>query len=285
VKLCTFIRESHPAAEIGLVFADMIYPAPADFPVKDMGSLIQGWSDYSRAVPAWRTASQPLPLASARLLAPLARPGKILAIGQNYPAHAKETNASVPDKQIWFTKAVTSVNGPFDPVQLPKASTMVDYEVELVAVIGKRCRHVSYDEAPGVIFGYCVGNDVSARDWQMRTPQWTLGKSFDTHAPFGPWITTAGDLNDPHRLDLSCRVNGELRQSANTAEMVFDVFDQIVELSQVMTLEPGDLIFTGTPSGIGLAMSPPQFLAPGDRVTCTVEGLGAIEAVMTPEAL
>ena len=206
-----------------------------------------------------------------------------MAIGQNYPSHAKETNSNVPDKQIWFTKAVTSVNGPFDPVQLPKASNMVDYEVELVAIIGQCCRHVSYEEARQVIFGFCVGNDVSARDWQMRTPQWTLGKSFDTHAPSGPWITTSDEVPNPHKLGLSCKVNGELRQMANTSEMVFDLFDQIVELSQVMTLEPGDLIYTGTPSGIGLAMSPPRFLAPGDRVTCEVESLGVIESVMTPE--
>jgi ureidoglycolate lyase len=283
MKLSTFIRNTYQEPEIGLVVSDAIYPAPAGFPAKSMQALIQAWPEYSAELRDWRASSKPIELASVHLLAPIPRPGQILAIGQNYRAHAKETNASVPDKQIWFSKSISAVNGPFDPIQLPRASTMVDYEVELVVVIGQRCRHVSYEDARRVIFGYCVGNDVSARDWQMRTPQWTLGKSFDTHAPFGPWITTADEVPDPHQLDLSCKVNGELRQGANTADMVFNVFDQIVELTQVMTLEPGDLIYTGTPSGVGLAMSPPRYLAPNDRVTCEIANLGVIDAVMTPE--
>jgi len=282
MKLCTFVRDAHSQPEIGLVVSDLIYPAPSTFGAPDMPALIVGWTELSAQVATWPQAVQPIELASVRLLAPIPRPGKILGIGLNYVAHAKETNLPIPEKQIWFSKPVTSVNGPFDPVQLPKVSTMVDYEVELVAVIGRRCRHVSYDEARDVVFGYCVGNDVSARDWQGRTPQWMLGKSFDTHAPFGPWLTTADEI-DPHQLALSCTVNGEPRQASNTNDMVFDVFDQIVELTQVMTLEPGDILYTGTPSGIGLAMSPPRFLAAGDRVTCEIEGLGSIEAVMTPE--
>ncbi|MEN2793635.1 fumarylacetoacetate hydrolase family protein [Sphingomonas oligophenolica] len=248
-----------------------------------MPALIEAWPELSAEVATWPQSDQSIELAVVRLLAPVPRPGKILGIGLNYVAHARETNLPIPEKQIWFAKATTSVNGPFDPVQLPKVSTMVDYEVELVAVIGRRCRHVSYDEAHKAIFGYCVGNDVSARDWQGRTPQWTLGKSFDTHAPFGPWLTTADEVGNPHRLDLSCKVNGESRQASNTSDMVFNVFDQIAELSQVMTLEPGDVIYTGTPSGVGMALSPPRFLEPGDRVTCEIERLGVIEAVMTPE--
>lgn len=283
MKLCTFVRSADDPAEIGLVVADLLYPAPPSFDAKDMPALIEAWSEIAADVAAWPQSVQPIALARVRLMAPVPRPGKIFAIGLNYAAHAKETNAPLPEKQIWFTKAATAVNGPFDPVELPKVSTMVDYEVELVAVIGRRCRHVSYDQAQDVIFGYCVGNDVSARDWQGRTPQWSLGKSFDTHAPFGPWLTTADEVGDPHRLDLSCKVNGESRQASNTSDMVFDVFDQIVELSQVMTLEPGDVIYTGTPNGVGLAMSPPRFLKPGDRVTCAIERLGVIEAVMAPE--
>lgn len=281
MRLTTFTRKDSQHDEIGLVQGDVIYPAPVSFPAADMISLIAEWEAYAGQVAKWPDTVAPLALNAVRLRAPVPRPGKIMAIGQNYAAHAAETNAAVPDKQIWFSKATTSVNGPFEPIEVPSVSTMVDYEVELVAVIGKRCRNVSHAQARDVVFGYCVGNDVSARDWQSRTPQWVLGKSFDTHAPFGPWITTADKVGDPHRLDLTCRVNGELRQSSNTADMVFNIYDQIVELSQVMTLEPGDIIYTGTPSGVGMAMSPVQYLQPGDTVSCEISELGRIEATMT----
>ena len=283
MRLATFRHARSDADEIGLVAGDQIHPAPGSFAIAGMAELIERWGDLSATVAQWADEVQPLDLAEVDLRAPLPRPGKILAIGQNYAAHAAETNAAVPDKQIWFSKAPTSVNAPNAPIELPRASSQVDYEVELVAVIGKRCRHVPYESARDVIFGYCVGNDVSARDWQLRTPQWVLGKSFDTHAPIGPWITTSDAVGDPHQLDLTCKVNGKLRQSANTADMVFDVYDQIAELSRVMTLEPGDLIFTGPPSGVGLAMSPPQFLRSGDVVRCEISGLGVIEATMEPE--
>jgi 2-keto-4-pentenoate hydratase/2-oxohepta-3-ene-1,7-dioic acid hydratase in catechol pathway len=283
MQLATFVRDVTQLPEIGVVVGDSVHPAPPGFAIRDMNHLIAAWQDCAASVATWPDVSAPVNLATVRLLAPVPRPSKILAIGQNYAAHAAETSASIPDRQIWFSKAVSAVNGPFAPIALPKASTMVDYEVELVAVIGRRCRHVTPDTAASVIFGYCVGNDVSARDWQLRTPQWVLGKSFDTHAPFGPWLTTADAVADPHRLDLTCRVNGEPRQSANTHDMVFDVFAQVAELSQVMTLEPGDIIYTGTPSGVGMAMSPPRYLAAGDRVTCEISGLGSIEGVMMPE--
>jgi 2-keto-4-pentenoate hydratase/2-oxohepta-3-ene-1,7-dioic acid hydratase in catechol pathway len=189
-----------------------------------------------------------------------------------------------PAEQAWFTKAATSVNGPFDPVQVPKASPFVDYEIELVAVIGKRGRHIGRQDAAGHVFGYCIGNDVTERLWQHRTPQWSLGKSFDTHAPFGPWITTRDELGDVHALDLTCRVNGELRQASNTRHLVFDVFAQIEHLSQAMTLEPGDVIFTGTPGGVGAAMTPRQFLKAGDLVRGDIDGLGHIENRFEAEA-
>jgi 2-keto-4-pentenoate hydratase/2-oxohepta-3-ene-1,7-dioic acid hydratase in catechol pathway len=162
-------------------------------------------------------------------------------------------------------------------------STSVDYEVELVFIMGKRSRYVSKSDAARHIFGYCVGNDVTARDWQMRTPQWVLGKSFDSHGPFGPWITTADEIGDPHRLGIRSAVNGEVRQNSNTRELIFDVFAQVEYLSQVMTLEPGDVVFSGTPGGIGAAMKPPVFLKAGDRVRCEIDELGAIEAVFESE--
>jgi 2-keto-4-pentenoate hydratase/2-oxohepta-3-ene-1,7-dioic acid hydratase in catechol pathway len=223
-------------------------------------------------------------LADVHLLAPVARPGKVMAIGLNYADHIRESGQETPRHQTWFSKAVTAINGPFDPIEIPRASAMVDYEAELVVVIGKRCRHVARDRAAEAIFGYCAGNDVSVRDWQLRTLQWVLGKSFDTHAPIGPWIVTADELGNPHTLGIRCFVNGEKRQDSNTSNLVFDVYDQIAHLSEAMTLEPGDLIFTGTPGGVGGAMKPPQFLKTGDKVRVEIDRIGAIEAVMRAEA-
>jgi 2-keto-4-pentenoate hydratase/2-oxohepta-3-ene-1,7-dioic acid hydratase in catechol pathway len=251
----------------------------------NMIDLITDWPDLraDAELLARETPAPDVALAEVHLLAPVARPGKVMAIGLNYADHIRETGQKMPPHQIWFTKAVTSINGPFDPIELPIASEQVDYEAELVVVIGKRCRHVSKDRAADVIFGYCAGNDVSVRDWQLRTTQWVLGKSFDTHAPIGPWVVTADELGDPHTLDIRCFVNGGRRQNSNTENLVFNVYDQIAHLSRAMTLEPGDLIFTGTPGGVGLAMQPPQWLKAGDKVRVEIDRIGAIEAVMRPE--
>ncbi len=258
------------------------WPALSD----DMLGLIQMWPDIASALPKLVADSAPdAALADVRLLAPVGRPGKVLAIGLNYADHIKETGQKTPPHQIWFTKAVTSVNAPFDPIELPMASEQVDYEAELVVIIGKRCKHVAKERAPEVVFGYCAGNDVSVRDWQLRTSQWVLGKSFDTHAPIGPWIVTPDEIGDPHTLDIRCLVNGEPRQSSNTRHLIFNVFDQIAHLSNAMTLEPGDVLFTGTPGGVGLAMNPPRWLKAGDRVRVEIERIGAIEGLMRPEAL
>lgn len=246
-----------------------------------MIELIESWAEWKDVVAS--AIGPTLPLEQVRLLAPIDNPGKILAIGLNYADHVAETGLATPTDQLWFCKQPSAVNGPFDPIEIPHVSSMVDYEVELVAVIGKAGRHISIDDAPQHVFGYCVGNDVSVRDWQMRTPQWMLGKSFDTHAPFGPWLTTADEVGDPHRLDIACFVNGEPRQRSNTANLVFNVWDQIAHLSAAMTLQPGDLIFTGTPGGVGLAMTPPRFLRDGDLVRCEVERLGGIEGRCVPE--
>ncbi|MCB2078563.1 MAG: fumarylacetoacetate hydrolase family protein, partial [Novosphingobium sp.] len=177
----------------------------------------------------------------------------------------------------------TSINGPYDPILIAKGGEFVDYEVELVAVIGKRGKHIQAGNAHEYIFGYCVGNDVTERMWQHAGPQWSLGKSFDTHAPIGPWITTSDEIPDPHALTISCFVNGEPRQESNTRHLVFDIWQQIEHLSGAMTLEPGDLIFTGTPGGVGAAMDPRQFLQAGDIVRCDIEQLGFIEGKMEKE--
>jgi ureidoglycolate lyase len=251
-----------------------------DGPITDMISLIESWDSLGEQVRAVRTFDYPL--ADVRLEAPIARPGKILGIGLNYADHAAEAGMPLPEQQIWFSKLVNTVAGPFDPIERPRVSSMLDYEAELVVVIGRRCRHVERDRASKVIFGYCAGNDVSVRDWQMRTSQFLLGKSFDTHAPYGPWIVTTEEL-DPSDLYIRCTVNGEPRQDSRTKHLIFKCADQIAYLSQVMTLEAGDLIFTGTPGGVGAAMKPPKWLVPGDKVRVEIEGIGAIENVVTNE--
>jgi 2-keto-4-pentenoate hydratase/2-oxohepta-3-ene-1,7-dioic acid hydratase in catechol pathway len=275
-------RFEHSGREsIGIVLGDDI--VAVDF-AASMNDLIARWATAADTVAKAIRSGTRLPLSSVRLLAPVPRPGKIFAIGLNYADHIAESRMDTPAHQVWFAKAVTSVNGPSDPILIAKAGPFVDYEVELVAIIGKRGRNVSRANAADHVFGYCVGNDVTERFWQHRTPQWTLGKSFDTHAPIGPWITTSDELEDPHDLGIRCFVNGELRQNSSTKHLVFDIWDQIEHLSQAMTLEPGDLVFTGTPGGIGAAMEPRQFLKAGDVVRCEIDELGAIEATLVAEA-
>jgi 2-keto-4-pentenoate hydratase/2-oxohepta-3-ene-1,7-dioic acid hydratase in catechol pathway len=272
MKLALYEDGSPP--QTGMVVGDRIIPTGL---TGSMVDLIAQWDDVHENLRERAQSEVGLPLSTVRLLAPVARPGKIFAIGLNYADHIAESKAETPQQQVWFTKAVTSVNGPFDPVQIPRTSQFVDYEAELVAVIGKAGKHIARENAASHVFGYCVGNDVTERAWQLRTPQWSLGKSFDTHAPYGPWITTGDEIGDVHALDLTCRVNDEVRQASNTRHLVFDLFAQIEHLSQAMTLEPGDLIFTGTPGGVGAAMTPPQFLKSGDVVRCEIQGLGHIE--------
>ena len=224
-------------------------------------------------------ATPTLRLADVKLLAPIERPGKYLAIGMNYAKHVEEADKQgvVRSKyQTWFNKQTTCLSGPYDDVD-PGVTEKLDYEVELGAVIGKPAKWVSEADAKNHVFGYFVANDVSARDWQFHTPTFTMGKSFDTHGPIGPWIVTADELSDPHALRLRSWVNGELRQDNTTANMIHSLWAQIAYLSAAFTLETGDLIATGTPEGVGVAMEPPRFLQLGDVVRCEVEGIGAIQ--------
>jgi 2-keto-4-pentenoate hydratase/2-oxohepta-3-ene-1,7-dioic acid hydratase in catechol pathway len=225
-----------------------------------------------------------LPLDSVRLAAPI-RPGKFFAIGLNYADHVAETGQEIPEHLIVFAKAPTCVTGPYDPIERPVVSDYLDYEGELGFVIGRRCRHVRAQDAAQVIAGYVIVDDVSVRDWQIQTPQWSLAKSFDTHGPIGPWITTADELGDPHALGIRTYVNGELRQQSNTDQLIFDCFRQVEILSQACTLEPGDVIATGTPSGIAAAMEGRPWLKPGDRVRVEIDGLGAIENEVVQEQI
>jgi len=218
-----------------------------------------------------------LSLAGLRLEAPIPRPGKILAVGLNYRAHAAETGREPPPVPVIFNKQTTSVVGPRDAIHRPRASEALDYEGELGFVIGRRCRHVPRARAAEVIAGWVVVNDFTVRDWQARSPTMTMGKSFDTHCPFGPALATSDEIAAPLALRLRTWVNGELRQDASTQDLIFDPAALVEHLSTAFTLEPGDLISTGTPAGVAAAMKPPRWLVPGDVVRVEVEGVGVLE--------
>ncbi len=223
-------------------------------------------------------------LDEVRLLVPVV-PRKFLAIGLNYADHIAESGMEAPKFPVFFNKQATCVVGPGDDVHMPRVSSLLDYEGELAVVIGTRCRHVPADRAHEVIAGYTIANDVSVRDWQLRTPTMTMGKSFDTHGPLGPWIVTGDELGDPHRLAIRTYVNDELRQDGSTSEMIVDCFEQVAHLSEAFTLEPGDVIATGTPAGIGAVRQPfPEgLLKIGDTVRIEIEGIGALENTVVEE--
>lgn len=279
MKLCTYTAQGQ--TRTGIVVGDTVIDTGV---AGTMVDLIRQWDDLKANLETRAAAGGGVPLASVKLEAPVQRPGKVFAIGLNYADHIAESNMATPERQVWFTKAQTSINAPYSPIEIATGTATTDYEVELVAVIGAGGKHIAEADAAAAVFGYCVGNDVTERMWQHASPQWSLGKSFDTHAPIGPWIVTADELGDPHQLGLRCFVNGEQRQSSNTSHLVFNVWQQIAHLSVGMTLQPGDVLFTGTPGGIGAAMNPRQFLKAGDVVRCEVDGLGHIEGTMVAEA-
>jgi 2-keto-4-pentenoate hydratase/2-oxohepta-3-ene-1,7-dioic acid hydratase in catechol pathway len=279
VKLLRFDNEARP--RLGVLAGEYIVPLDALADVyPTMLSIIAGGEDSLTKVRAIADAGQDkLPIAGVALLAPIERPGKYMAIGMNFKKHAEEAAAlgvEKPKRQFWFNKQTTCIAGPYDPID-PGVSEKVDYEVELGVVIGKAAKGVSEAEASAYVFGYTVANDISARDWQFHSPTFTMGKSFDTHGPIGPWIVTADEIVDPHSLRLRCWVNGELRQDSDTSQLIFNVWQQISYLSTAFTLEPGDLIATGTPEGVGVARQPPVFLQAGDVVRSEVEMIGTIE--------
>ncbi|TWU14827.1 Ureidoglycolate lyase [Symmachiella macrocystis] len=216
---------------------------------------------------------------TGELLAPIPRPGKVICIGLNYRDHAVESNAPIPDEPICFSKFSSSVIGPEETIVLPAACKTVDYEAELVIVIGRGGRNISRADAFAHVAGYTVGNDVSARDWQIGRPggQWLLGKTPDTFAPIGPYVVTADQVENPHELAISLRLNGETMQDSSTKELIFGVDEIIAHISQLFSLEPGDIIFTGTPPGVGMARKPPVFLKDGDVTEVEIEGLGVLK--------
>ena len=269
------------AARLGVLQGDSVVSLEAlgaDYPT--MQAVIDGGPQALEKIKALlASAPATVPLSGLKLLAPIERPGKYLAIGMNYRKHVEESSragVAAPAQQLWFNKQTTCIVGPYDDID-PGVTEKLDYEVELGAVIGRTARRVSEADAPGYVFGYFVANDVSARDWQFHTPTFTMGKSFDTHGPIGPWIVTADEIGDPHALTIRCLVNGEKRQEASTGDMLYSLWKQIAYLTTAFTLEPGDLIATGTPEGVGGGMIPPAFLQPGDVVRCEIDGIGAIE--------
>jgi len=215
-------------------------------------------------------------LQDVKLQAPVPRPGKFLGVGLNYADHIDETGLEKPEYPTFFTKQSSCVIGDGEAIHLPKVSDKLDYEGELAFVIGKRCKHVTVEQAHEVIAGFTIVNDVTVRDWQFRTPTWTIGKSFDTHGPMGPWLVTSDEISDPHNLDLKTWIDDEKRQDSNTRHMIFNCYELIAYLSQAMTLEPGDVISTGTPSGVGVKMKPRGYLKSGQTVRIEIEGIGTL---------
>lgn len=272
MKLATFLDNG--VRKIGAVVGDAVVAAGAEAP-NDMPAFLAAGDSARQVLQALINADAPrIALTDVTLLAPIPRPGKLLGVGLNYADHIGETGLEKPEYPTFFTKQSTCVIGPGAAIHIPLISDKVDYEAELAVVIGQRCKNVPAERAVEVIAGYTICNDVTVRDWQARTPTWTLGKSFDTHGPLGPWLITADEIADPHNLSLKTWVDGELRQNANTGEMIFNCYELIAYLSQVMTLEPGDVISTGTPAGVGVKMKPRGYLKPGQTVRIEIESIG-----------
>jgi acylpyruvate hydrolase len=262
MRLCTFRDANGP--RLGEVLGERVQPLDG----ADVRDAIRG------PVPA--PLGDPVPLADLALLPPL-RPGKVIGIGWNYPDHAREMGGRTLEAPVVFSKLASSITGPSDPVVRPGYTQELDYEGELAVVIGRRTRDVAHDDALDHVFGYAVMNDVTARDMQRAEPQWVRAKGGDGFGPFGPWVTTRDEVPDPQALGIRTWVNGDLRQDGSTAGMAFSVADLVTWCAAGFTLEPGDVIATGTPPGVGKGRVPPVFLQPGDVVRIEVETLGAIE--------
>ncbi|MFL5899877.1 MAG: fumarylacetoacetate hydrolase family protein [Solirubrobacterales bacterium] len=281
MKICNFATSAGMPALGVVVGGEVADLSEAGVPTEPAGALAEagrsGLEDLAAGAPR-------MPLSDVRLLAP-AKPRKYLAIALNYADHIAEMGMEAPEVPVFFNKQVTCVVGPGAEVHMPKVSTFLDYEAELAIVIGKRCRHVPVESAHEVIAGYTCANDVSVRDWQGRAQTMTIGKSFDTHGPLGPWLVTPDEVGDPQDLRVRCYVNDDLRQDAGTAEMVFDCFQQVSHLSEAFTLEPGDVIATGTPAGVGVGRQPirDNLLHVGDTVRVEIENVGELVNAVVEE--
>ena len=284
MRLVTFEHQGHSHA--GVVSQDQVISLKSSG-LPSVLSVLQGGPEVIMRIEVL-LAKPPddgvFPLRDVKLLAPVPRPPKIICIGLNYRDHAIESGMQIPATPTVFTKFATAVIGPDEPIVLPKHSTKPDYEAELAFVIGKGGRYIAAADWRAHVFGYMNMNDVSARDYQLATSQWTIGKTFDTFAPMGPWLVSADEIADPNDLSIRCTVSGEVLQSSNTKELIFKIPELVEYLSSVFTLEAGDIVATGTPPGVGMARNPPRWLKAGDEVTIAVEGMGELRNPVRAES-
>lgn len=264
-----------PCAIVGEELVDLREAAP-DLPPDTASILALGEHGREAVQAVLDSGNGRRPLDAVKLTAPV-RPQKFFGIGLNYADHAAEAKREPTAFPTVFAKMINCVSGPYDPILRPSVSVQLDYEAELAVVVGRRCHQVLREDAAGVVGGYTIANDVSVRDWQRKTQQWTLGKSFNTHGPLGPWIVTPDELGDPHDVSFRTYVSGELRQQSNTSNLLHNCWDLIAEISTVCTLEPGDVIATGTCAGVAAFFTPPKWLIAGDVVRIEFDGIGAIE--------
>lgn len=285
MRLVTFMSPGELALP-GVVINDQVFSLqPAGF--SDTLSIIAGGAaaranidSYLRRVPP----AAAKPLSRVVLLAPIPRPPKVICVGLNYRDHAAEAKMEIPSVPTIFSKFTNTITGPGAPIILPRNSAKPDYEAELAFVIGTGGRHIASSDWRQHVYGYLCVNDVSARDFQLATSQWLMGKTFDTFAPCGPWLTTADEIEDPHALDIRLTLNGEVLQNSNTSHLIFQIPQLIEFLSSVFTLEPGDLISTGTPAGVGFSHKPPRWLRAGDQVSVSIQGLGELTNPVVAES-
>ena len=284
MRLVTFRRPGGDPEAGAVIRNQVVSLAGAGF--RDMLGVLSGGAEAKAKIENWiynppQNAS--IALDSVKLLAPVPRPPKLICIGLNYRDHARETGMEIPQRPTIFSKFSNAVTGPGCPIVLPKNSTQPDYEAEFAFVIGEGGRHIPAGDWDRHVFGYTILNDVSARDFQMATSQWLVGKTFDTFAPMGPHIVSADEITDPHALDIRLRINGETLQSSNTRELIFKIPELVAYLSSVMTLEAGDIVSTGTPAGVGFARKPPRYLRPGDEVVVSIAGIGELRNPVVAE--
>ncbi|HYP05198.1 MAG TPA: fumarylacetoacetate hydrolase family protein [Bryobacteraceae bacterium] len=285
MKIVTFRRNAETAPEVGILREDTVVSLGANCPTPT--ALIENWdmargpiTDYLGKAPAEAI----LPLSKVTIGAPVPKPAKLLCIGLNYRDHAIESKMEIPTIPVVFNKFANAIIGPNDPIVLPKASEKPDYEAELAFVIGEGGRYIKAKDWKKHVFGYTIINDVSARDFQLRTSQWMIGKAFDTFCPMGPWIVTSDEIEDPHELDIRMTVSGEVLQDSNTRELIFRIPELVEYLSSVMTLQAGDVVATGTPKGVGLGYNPPRWLKPGDECVIYIQGIGELRNPVVGEA-
>jgi 2-keto-4-pentenoate hydratase/2-oxohepta-3-ene-1,7-dioic acid hydratase in catechol pathway len=287
MRLATIQTSAGPRAAVlqGDAYVDLHATRP-DLPLS-VRALLAGGTSVLRiaAEAAARPDAVRHPAASVKLLAPIPDPPKVICVGLNYRDHAAESGVPIPREPVLFSKFATAIIGPGEAIRLPAVSKEVDYEAELVLVVGKKGRHLSTAAAAEHLAGCTIGHDVSARDWQLKKDgkQWMAGKTFDTFAPIGPVLVTLDELPDPHNLGIRLRLNGQTMQDSNTKQMIFRAPDILAYVSQIVTLEPGDLIFTGTPPGVGVARKPPVFLKGGDVVEVEIDGLGVLRNPVVQE--